>query len=547
MSVNVTATPSPATLWDRRPGAVEQALVKAARALTSHLDVESVCAAILSAVETVFNAASSWILLHDTGSRQLRTVCSRGRGSDAFRDLSVSPDVGILGLAFTSRKVVFVPNAKDDDRWFDPSRVHQAPLRSVFMVPLLSGREVLGVLGLDSPCFDADRPPDDTDIARLEALAAQAAIAIVNARLYSASEEDRRRMRLMLQEQHRLHSHVTHLEEHVKATGAFKEIVGHSAALEEAVNQAALAAPGDTTILLLGETGSGKELLARFIHERSGRSKGPFVPVNCAALPEALVESELFGHEKGAFTGAIARKPGKFEIADRGTLFLDEIGDLPKEAQAKLLRVLQDRQVQRVGSTQSVTVDVRVVAATNQDLERAISTREFRQDLFYRLSVFPIRIPSLRERRDDIPELARYFAAHFSTKLRKRIADITPAALERLQAYGWPGNIRELQNVMERAVILSQGTVIDVDAIQVVPDPHPTRSTPSPRSTDNPDDRVTFAEAERRAILAALETARWRVSGKGGAADLLALRPTTLHAKMKKLGIRRPAAERTVR
>jgi formate hydrogenlyase transcriptional activator len=494
-----------------------------------------VCSGVLDAVVDVFGAASSWTLLYDAGSKQLRTVASRGRGSEAFRDLAIPADVGILGLAFTTRKVVFVPDVKDDDRWFDASRVHDAPLQSVFMVPLMSGNDALGVLGLDSPYFDADRPPNDADIACLEALAAQAATAIVNARLYHASEEDRRRLRSLLQEQHRLRSHITHLEEHVKVTGAFREIVGESAALKGAVTQAALAAPGDTTILLLGETGSGKELLARFVHERSSRSKGPFVPVNCAALPEALVESELFGHEKGAFTGAVARKPGRFEIATHGTIFLDEIGDLPKEAQAKLLRVLQDRQVQRVGSIHSIDVDVRVVAATNQDLEEAIGTGRFRQDLYYRLSVFPIRIPPLRERRDDIPELALYFAMHFSTTLRKKIDQVTPAALERLQAYHWPGNIRELQNIMERAVILSPGATLDAEAIQIPSEKRPPAS-PSP-----PTEVVTLAEAERRAIIAALVAADWRVSGLRGAADRLALRPTTLHAKMHKLGIRRPA------
>jgi formate hydrogenlyase transcriptional activator len=540
VAVHGAFNPLPSTPWDRRPGEVEEALVKAARALTSHLDVEGVCAGLLDAVESVFGATSSWILLYDASSRQLRTVDSRGRGSDAFRDLTVSPSVGILGLAFTSREVVFVPNVKDDDRWLDASRVHEGPLQSVFMVPLLSGSETLGVVGLDSPRFDADHPPDDGDIARLEALAAQGAIAIANARLYSASEEDRRRLRSLLQEQHRLRSHVTHLEEHVKVTGAFRDIIGESPALKEVVEQAALAAPGDTTILLLGETGSGKELLARFIHERSSRSRGPFVPVNSAALPDALVESELFGHEKGAFTGAVAGKPGKFEIAHRGTIFLDEIGDLPKEAQAKLLRVLQDRQVQRLGSTRAVGVDVRVVAATNQDLESAIGNRQFRQDLFYRLSVFPIRIPPLRERREDIPVLAGYFALHFSAKLRKNIDTLTPAALRRLQSYEWPGNVRELQNIIERAVILTRGSTIDVDAVRIVSESHP------PVSASARTDVLTLAQAERLSILAALEASHWRVSGVGGAAELLALRPTTLHAKMKKLGIRRPVSTSTV-
>lgn len=538
MTLNVGSTPAPSTRPDRQQGSIEEALVKAARALTSHLDVDGVCAAALDAVENVFGATSSWILLFNPGIKQLCTVCARGRGSDAFRDLTIPPDAGILGMAFTRRTVIFVHDAKADDRWYDASRVHESPLQSVFAVPLMSGNEALGVVGLDSPDFDADHPPGDADIARLEALAAQAAIALANARLYSASEEDRRRLRSLLQEQRRLRDHVTHLEEHVRLTGAFREIVGQSAALQETVEQAALAAPGDTTILLLGETGSGKELLARFIHERSSRSGGPFVPVNCAALPEALVESELFGYEKGAFTGAIARKPGKFEIAHRGTVFLDEIGDLPKEAQAKLLRVLQDRQVQRIGSVQSVEVDVRVVAATNQDLEQAIGTRQFRQDLYYRLSVFPVRVPPLRERRDDIPELARYFMSHFSTRLRKHLDRVTPAALDLLQSYDWPGNVRELQNVMERAVILSKGTAVDADAVQMV---SIAAESSSARAAPAGVGGVTLAAAERRAILVALEGARWRISGTGGAADRLALKPTTLHAKMKKLGIHRPA------
>jgi formate hydrogenlyase transcriptional activator len=513
---------------------IEDALIRAARSLTAHLDIDGVCQAVLDAVGDVFGARCSWILLHHPGTKQLRTACSRGNGSEAFQDLDVSPESGILGLAFKSRKVVFVPDVKQDDRWFDAPRVHAAALESVFTIPLVYGDRVLGVVGLDSPRFTSDRPPGPIDISRLEALAAQAAIAIDNARLYQASEDDRRRLRSLVLEQGRLRGHVTHLEEHIRMTGAFREIVGESASLRTAVNQATLAAPGDTTILLLGETGSGKELLARFIHERSARGKGPFVPVNCAALPEALVESELFGHEKGAFTGAIARKPGKFEIANLGTVLLDEIGDLPKEAQAKLLRVLQDREVHRVGSTRPIRVDVRVIAATNQDLEAAVEARAFRADLYYRLSVFPIRIPPLRERRDDIPALARHFAAYFAMKLHKRVTSLAPAAVRRLQEYDWPGNIRELQNVIERAVVLTQRTVIESDAIMVVPNSSPLAT--KSKSTDP----LTLADAERRAIVAALEAAHWKVSGTGGAADRLGLKPTTLHAKMKKLGVRRP-------
>ena len=531
--MNVAPGATASTPEAQQAGRVEAALVTAARTLTAHLDVDRVCSAVLDAVEDVFGARSSWILLYNPDSRQLRTVSARGRGCEVFNGLAIPTDIGILGLAFTSRQVVFVPNVQDDDRWFDASRVHAAHFESVFTVPLLYGDETLGIVGLDSPLFDADRPPGPGDIARFEALAAQAAIAVANARLFRASEDDRRQLRALLQEQRRLRSHVTHLEEDVRTAGAFKEIVGESAALKAVVKQADLAAPGDTTILLLGETGSGKELLARFIHARSSRAKGPFVPVNCAALPEALVESELFGHERGAFTGAVARKPGKFEIAHRGTIFLDEVGDLPKEAQAKLLRVLQDRQVQRIGSTHAVDLDVRVVAATNQDLDQAITKHLFRADLYYRLSVFPIRLPPLRERPEDIPALAHYFAAHFSAKLRKGSEVVTPAALRQLQAYDWPGNVRELQNVMERAVILSEGPTIDANAVLMETLSSP--SVPTPGASV-----VTFEEAERRAIVAALEAAQWRVSGPGGAAERLAVKPTTLHAKIKKLNIRRP-------
>ena len=515
------------------PGHVEAALVKAARSLTERLDVGAVCQAIIDAVEELFDARSAWILLYDPAVKLLRTFAVRGRGSDAFSDLAIAPNIGILGLAFTSRKSVFVPEVKEEERWFDPARVHAADLQSVFTVPLVHGSDILGVIGLDSLMFSAGQHPTDAHIGQLEALAAQAAIAIANARLYSASEEDRRKLRALVAEQGRLRTQVTHLEQQVRNAGAFHDIVGESPGLKETLRQASLAAPGDTTMLLLGETGSGKELVARFIHDHSARPRHPFVAVNCAALPEALVESELFGHEKGAFTGAISRKAGKFEIANRGTLFLDEIGDLPPGAQAKLLRVLQDGELQRVGSMQSVHVDVRIVAATNQNLEAAVADHRFRSDLYYRLSVFPIRIPPLRERGDDVVMLAEYFTRYFSGRLRRSITGVAPAALQRLRDYSWPGNVRELQNVIERAVILTSGPVLNADVIGLSPTAHQQRD-------DHPTPVVALAEAERRAILAGLEAAKWRVSGHGGAAERLELKATTLHAKMKKLGIHRP-------
>jgi len=513
---------------------VEEALIAAARALTSRLDVSRAAQAVLDAVHDVFGATSSWVLLHEPREHRLRTVAFQGPGADAFRDAVMPSDVGIMGLAFSSRQVVFVPNAQDDDRWFDVARVHQTDMRSAFAVPLVVHDRAVGVVGLDAPQFTSDHPPGARDVARFEALAAQAAIAIANAQLYEGSERDRRRLTALLDERRGLRRRVTHLEEEVRAASPPGTIVGDHAAWRDVVRLTGLVAAGDTTVLLLGETGTGKDLLARRIHDQSPRAAGPFVAVNCAALPEALVESELFGHEKGAFTNAIARKLGKFELADGGTLFLDEIGDLPAAAQAKLLRVLQDSKVERVGATAPVVVNVRVIAATNQNLEAAISAKTYRADLYFRLSVFPITLPTLPERRSDIPLLARHFLRVFGRTLHRPARDLTDEAMHKLLEYRWPGNVRELQNVMERAVILSTEELVPVEAIWI-PEAAPTPDRPQA------DAMSTLVEAERYAILAALEATAWRISGAGGAADRLDMKPTTLHAKMKKLGIRRPA------
>jgi formate hydrogenlyase transcriptional activator len=339
---------------------------------------------------------------------------------------------------------------------------------------------------------------------------------------------------------------VLELRDEVRHAYSFGPIVGESAAIRRVLAELEQVAASDVTVLLLGETGTGKELLARALHERSRRAARAFVPVNCAALPENLVESELFGHERGAFTGAHTRKPGRFELAHRGTLFLDEIGDLPTNAQAKLLRVLQDGEVHRVGSTQPITVDVRVVAATNQDLAAKVSERAFRDDLFYRLSVFPIRVPPLRERPEDIPLLARHLALQCAKRIGKRVTGIADDAVDMLTSYSWPGNVRELQNVIERAVILAVDGIVTTEAIRLEGSSSPAavvaRTAPPdpvrPASSDSATPH-TFADAERVAIIEALRTAEGRVSGPRGAAAVLGLKPTTLHAKMKKLGVRR--------
>jgi formate hydrogenlyase transcriptional activator len=306
------------------------------------------------------------------------------------------------------------------------------------------------------------------------------------------------------------------------------EIVGTSAALRRAVSLAAQVAPSDSTVLLLGETGTGKELFANAIHAQSRRSDGPLVKVNCAAIPATLLESELFGHEKGAFTGAIAARPGRFELADGGTLLLDEIGDLPSEVQAKLLRVLQDHQVQRLGAARSHRVDVRIVTATNRDLERRIAEGAFRQDLYYRVAVFAIRIPPLRERREDIPLLVWSIVNRRQAELDRHIERISKRSMDALQAYPWPGNVRELENVIERALILSRGPTLELDDSFAA-------GAGQPRHASDSLDAVAADH-----IVHVLERCGWRIDGNGNAAAVLGLHPNTLRSRMKKLGIARP-------
>jgi len=320
-----------------------------------------------------------------------------------------------------------------------------------------------------------------------------------------------------------------HLHEVIKSEAEFGDIIsGYAASMKRVLQKVGQVAGTDSTVLITGETGTGKELIARAIHDLSRRKDQVLVKVNCAALPSGLIESELFGHEKGAFTGAISRKLGRFELADRGTIFLDEIGDLPLDLQAKLLRVLQDGEFERLGGTQTIRVNARVIAATNRDLERAIREEKYRPDLFYRLNVFPIHLPPLRERTEDIPVLIQYFAIKYGKQMGKTIESIAPPAMEALAAYGWPGNVRELENLIERAVIISQGPDLDLG-----------EWLPGPAAAPQAARIETLEESERAHIRQALEATGWRVSGPQGAAALLGMKPTTLEARMNKLGVRR--------
>jgi transcriptional regulator with GAF, ATPase, and Fis domain len=331
------------------------------------------------------------------------------------------------------------------------------------------------------------------------------------------------------------------LREALRALGAFEPILGSSKALLAALREVESVAATDTTVLFLGETGTGKELFARAVHAQSRRRDKPLIKVNCGALPANLVESELFGHEKGAFTGATSRREGRFALADGGTLFLDEIGELPLDLQPKLLRVLQEGEFEPVGSSRTVKVDVRVVAATNRNLSERVRERTFREDLYYRLNVFPIRIPPLRDRGDDVVELAQAFVDRFCHRMGRTLAPLSERILARLRAHSWPGNVRELANVLERGVIVSTGGVLDIDRALLETAP---QDAPLPPAPADPATRILsvleLEDLERANIGRALEACGWKVAGEQGAAALLGMNPSTLNSRMRALGIRRP-------
>jgi formate hydrogenlyase transcriptional activator len=395
------------------------------------------------------------------------------------------------------------------------AHVEASGVKRICNAPLKTPHGVLGLLSLGRL---TRTPFTSEELDGVEQVAQQIGLALENALAFGeiASLKDR------------LARENIYLEEEIRGVQHFGEIVGESRALKRILSQVATVATTDTAVLLLGETGTGKELIARAIHGSSNRRSRSLVTVNCATSPAGLLESEWFGHERGAFTGALAQKIGRFELAQQGTLFLDEIGDVPIELQAKLLRALQEGEIERLGSTRTIRVDFRLIAATNRDLDDMIAKREFRTDLYYRLNVFPIRIPPLRERREDIPLLVRYFAQRFAKRLRRPIESVSRESMEMLCRWSWPGNVRELQNVIERAVILSQGSVLTVPRSEF-------ESATPPSSSP-----VTLEEAERDHILHALEQTGWVIGGTHGAAVRLGLKRTSLVSTMRRLGIVRP-------
>jgi transcriptional regulator with GAF, ATPase, and Fis domain len=402
-----------------------------------------------------------------------------------------------------------------DDRLPNKPWLREHGLIAFAGYPLLFREERLGVLALFSRRV---LRPEAFD--RLAVFAQQAAIAIKNAQLFTEVEA----LKTRLQAENR------YLQEEIKRDHNFEDIIGRSPALTRVLRLVEQVAATDATVLILGETGTGKELVARAVHHLSARRQRPLVKVNCAALPAPLLESELFGHERGAFTGATAQKIGRFELAHGGTIFLDEIGELPLESQVKLLRVLQDGTFERVGGTRTLHVDVRVIAATNRQLDQAIAAGTFREDLYYRLNVFPLTLPPLRERLEDLPELVNHFVHTYAVKLGKCIETIPQAVMDAWHAHPWPGNVRELEHVIERAVILAHGASLPLEDVLAT-------RRPAETLTGTP---LTLAAVERQHIVRVLQAAHWTIEGPGGAARRLGLHPSTLRSRMRQLGITRP-------
>jgi transcriptional regulator with GAF, ATPase, and Fis domain len=457
------------------------------------------------------------------------TLCSPDKPERLPDDLARIPlGVGPIGRIATTRQPVVLNDLDKDPGELvavvDWLRLGQ--IRGFTGAPIIYRDEVLGVLGAFGRI---NLPIDASQWMRLFGNHVAGAIVITR------SFEEIQRLKAQLEQQN------AYLREEVVAAKAFGDLVGQSAALGQVVSQIDLVAPTDASVLILGETGTGKELVAHEIHQRSQRRDKPLVRVNCASIPKDLYESEFFGHAKGAFTGAIRDRAGRFETAEGGTLFLDEIAEVPLELQSKLLRVLQEKRYERVGEDRTRRADVRIIAATNRDLKKEVEAGHFRQDLYYRLNVFPIQVAPLRERKEDIPLLAQHFIQQSVNELRCPRPRLTRAGVVRLQSYDWPGNVRELQNVIERAVILARGGVLEFD-LPVRDAPPVTRSKARITDDNTPEflTEVELRQRERENLLAVLEKTHWKIKGAEGAAELLGVKATTLLSRIKVMGIKRP-------
>jgi formate hydrogenlyase transcriptional activator len=498
--------------------------------LVSKLELRELLRSIAGAIRPVLHCDVVGVVLADTNGKELRVEGLDFAESRGFlREEMTVPwhsDAGVVyrtgrPLLLQGEKQSSPPNPDYDLRSLEG-------IKCSCLLPLVTGERVLGVLGVSRR---TTTPFSDDEVSVLTQVANQIALAVENALAYSEIRE--------LKDQ--LSKEKLYLEDEIRAGMNFAQIIGSSASLRKVLKRVETVAPTDSTVLIHGETGTGKELVARAIHDLSPRRAKPFVKLNCAAIPTGLLESELFGHEKGAFTGAIAQRIGRFEVANGGTIFLDEVGEIPLELQTKLLRVLQEREFERLGSSRTLRTDARLIAATNRDLEGMVSEQKFRSDLFFRLNVFPVHVPPLRERDGDIPILVRHFTQQFSRRMNKVMETIPSAAMDSLCRYHWPGNIRELQNVIERAVIISTGPVLgfDLGDLKSSKRSHSQEGPPNSKSETKGALNDILKETQREQILKALEECNWVVAGPDGAAARLGMKRSTLHLRMQKLGISR--------
>jgi len=511
-----------------------QLLLDVTNQVVSNLELRDLLHAISQDVRRVMQSDYAGLSLPDKENKQLRLYALDFPEGKGFlqEDFAYWMEGTPSGTAMRTMKPLTLQSPFTG--WLDYPIVQIAVregLKSICCLPLISRNRAIGVLVLGRLRDDAFR---QADISFLSQIANQIALAVENALVYREIRE--------LKEQ--LSKEKLYLEDEIRTEMNFAQIIGNSASLRRVLKGVGTVAPTDSTVLIYGETGTGKELIARAIHDLSPRSSKSFVKLNCAAIPTGLLESELFGHEKGAFTGAIAQRIGRFEVANGGTIFLDEIGEIPLELQTKLLRVLQEREFERLGSSRTLRTDARLIAATNRDLETMVSEQKFRSDLFFRLNVFPVHVPPLRERQGDIPLLVRHFTQQFSRRMKKAMETIPSATMDALCRYHWPGNIRELQNVIERAVIVSVGPALSVDVgdLKFPKVNHPEERAAAPNSTTNGALHSVLEETERQQILKALAQSNWIVAGPDGAAALLGINRSTLQVRIRKLGISRDTA-----